>query len=298
MFLNHVSVIVLTYNQEEFIEQNLLGIFMQEVNFTIELIISDDHSKDKTDSVIQNILTNTPSHITVKYTSHKNNLGSTPNFYDALSKVTGKYLAFCEGDDYWTDKNKLQKQYDFLEQDPDYAMCFHQVINVSPDEKINQTLFANVEDRDYTAEEIYKHWLVHTTSVFMRSKVLNTKVFQTMKMHPDLLYFDTILYMGASLIGKIKGVSETWSAYRRHEAGLSNGINFKRDIKHNKLDEIIASIYGGKIKEYSNWLIFSRSRTAFKALIQQKKYRLAYEHLKWIFRKKSNLMIYLKKKYL
>lgn len=293
-----VSIIVLTYNQENYIEKNLRSIFMQEVNFTIELILSNDKSTDNTHSVIERVLKDVPSHINVIYSNHTKNLGSTPNFYDALDKVTGKYLAFCEGDDYWIDKNKLQKQYDFLETYPDYAMCFHQAINISSDLEIDQTLFSKVEDRDYTAIEIYKHWLVHTTAVFIKSKILKSKVYKTMKQHPDLLYFDTILYMGASYLGKIRGFSDTMSAYRRHEAGLSNGINYNRDLRHNYLDEIIANLYGDNIREFSNWQIFSRSRIAFFALLKDKKISLALKHLKWIVKKKGNLKIYLQKKYL
>ncbi|MBQ0152817.1 MAG: glycosyltransferase [Chryseobacterium sp.] len=293
-----VSIIVLTYNQEDFIEQNLRSIFMQKVDFPIELILSNDNSKDRTDEVIKAILKDTPAHITVTYTCHQQNLGSTPNFYDALDRVSGKYLAFCEGDDYWTDENKLQKQYDFLQENQDYAMCFHQAMNVSPNSTIDQTLFAKVEDREYTTLEIYQHWVVHTTGVFLKADVLKTKVYTAMKQHPSLLYFDTILYMSASLIGKIKGFSATSSAYRRHEAGLSNGINYERDLRHNLLDEVIGSVYGGKIKEFSNWQIFSRSRLAFNHLKKEGNYALAWDHLKWIFKKKGNLRVYLQKKYL
>lgn len=295
--INKVSIIVLTYNQEEFIEKNLRSIFVQKVNFPIELILSNDNSTDKTDAVIKRVLQDIPENIELVYTVHSKNIRSTPNFYDALEKVTGNYIAFCEGDDYWTDENKLQSQFDFLENNNDYAMCFHQVMNVSPDKNIDNTLFSVVVERDYSALEIYQHWIVHTTSVFMKAEVLKTSVFEEMKKHPSLLYFDTILYMASSFIGKIKGFSKTMSAYRRHEEGLSNGIDYKRDLRHNALDELIGKIYGGKILEFSNWQIFSRSRIAFNALIKKRNYFLALQHLKWILRKKNNLKIYLKKKF-
>ena len=104
-YMNKVSVIVLTYNQEKFIEKNLQGIFAQKVNFPVELIISDDCSTDQTVTVINEFIKNKPSHIEIKLIAHKKNLGSTPNFFNALQKSTGKFLAFCEGDDYWTDDN-------------------------------------------------------------------------------------------------------------------------------------------------------------------------------------------------
>jgi len=296
--MNKVSIIVLTYNQEKFIEKNLQGIFMQKTNFPIELIISDDCSQDKTAFTIQEFIKNKPSHIEIKFTSHEINLGSTPNFFDALQKSTGTYLAFCEGDDYWTDENKLQIQYDFLEKNNDYSMCFHQVNNISSDPSINDSIFAKVEDREYSPFEIFRHWIVHTTSVFMNAEVLKNAAVKTLLKHPEVLYFDTFLYMASSLNGKIRGSSLTMSCYLRHEEGLSNGINYKRDLKHNHLDEIIAETYGGKVKEYANWQIFSRSRIAFFDLLKQGKFSLAFQHLKWILKKKGNLRIYIKKEYL
>jgi len=295
--MNKVSIIVLTYNQEKFIEKNLEGIFMQKVNFPVELIISDDCSTDRTSAVINDYLKNKPSHIGIKFTSHQKNLGSTPNFFDALQKCTGKYLAFCEGDDYWTDENKLQIQYDFLETNTEYSMCFHQVKNISPDPQINETIFALVEDRDYTPFEIFRHWTVHTTSVFMNAEVLKNEAVQTLFKHPELLYFDTFLYMACSLNGKIRGSNLTMSCYLRHKEGLSNGINYQRDLRHNHLDEIIAKTYGGTVREYANWQIFSRSRIAFIHLLKQGRLSLTFQHLKWILKKKGNLKIYLIKKY-
>ncbi|MBW7675612.1 glycosyltransferase [Chryseobacterium chendengshani] len=295
--MNKVSVIVLTYNQEKFIEKNLTGIFMQKVNFPVELIISDDCSTDQTALIINELIKNKPAHIEIKFKSHQKNLGSTPNFFNALQEATGKYIAFCEGDDYWTDENKLQIQYDFLEENKDYSMCFHQVKNISSNQLINDSLFAAVDNKDYSPFEIFRHWIVHTTSVFMNAEVLQNQAAKTLFKHPELLYFDTFLYMACSLNGKIRGSDLTMSCYLRHEEGLSNGINYKRDLKHNHLDEIIAETYGGKVQEYANWQIFSRSRIAFLHLLKQGKFNLAFQHLRWILKKKGNLKIYLIKKY-
>ena len=292
-----ISVIILTYNQEEFVEKAINGVFMQDVDAKIELIISDDKSPDATDKVIKETITSAPKNIEVKYFRQDKNLGSTPNFYFALKQVTGDYITFCEGDDFWTDPQKLKNQLNFLDQNSDYAMCFHQVRNVSPIKEMDDTLFAKVEERDYTAEEIYKHWIVHTTSVFIKAEILKNQVVAEMYRYPDLLYFDTILYMSASLHGKIRGFTDTMSAYRRHDAGLSHGINHQRDLRHNKLDEIIGSIYGGKIRDYSDWQIFTRSRIAFDNLRKTGNYSLALKHLTWILKKYKKLKVYLLKKY-
>lgn len=294
--MSKVSVVVLVYNQEDFIEHNLQGIFMQKTNFPIELIISNDKSTDNTDNIIQKLIQEAPNNISIIYTNHKKNLGATPNFYDALTKVTGKYVSFCEGDDYWTDENKLQIQYDFLEQNLDYSICCHNAKQVNEkDRLINDQQFSSIENRDYTAVEIYKNWQVHTTSVFMKADILSNNAFQETLQDPTLLYFDTILFMAATTSGKMKGMNLTMSAYRRHSAGLSAGTDLKRDLRHNKLDQITANYYNEEIKHHSNWMIFSRSRLAFWECLNNKNYSLAFQHLKWILKKYKILRIYLLK---
>ncbi|MEN2436415.1 glycosyltransferase [Weeksellaceae bacterium A-14] len=296
--MHKISVIILSYNHKPLIAKAIQGVFMQNVHCNIELIISDDGSTDGTQQAIEAILKETPEHFSVVYTPHPKNLGATPNFFDALSKVTGDYLCFCEGDDYWTDPNKLQYQLDFLESHPEYNMCFHQVTNISPDPGTDGTLFSKVENRDYSMLEIYQHWRVHTTSVFMRSSVLKNTAVKELLKHPELLYFDTFLYMACGTDGKIRGSDRTMSCYLRHEAGISNGINHRRDLRHNHLDQVIGDTYGGKIKESANWQIFSRSRIAFVDSMKQGHLLLAWKHLQWMIRRKGNLKVYLQKKFL
>ena len=129
----------------------------------------------------------------------------------------------------------------------------------------------------------------------MKTETLQNDAVQKTLVNYDLLYFDTILYMANSLNGKIRGLNESMTAYRRHEVGLSHGINYNRDLRHNQLDQIIGDYYGDKIKESADWQIFSRSRIAFENLLKEKRFKLAFQHLKWILKKKKNLKIYLKK---
>ncbi len=123
-----VSVVMITYGHEKYIQQAIEGVFMQKTNFPVELIIANDCSPDNSDEVISNIINNTPENITVNYTRHEKNIGMMPNFLWALKDAKGEYIALCEGDDYWIDPLKLQKQVDFLDKNPDYAICFHKII--------------------------------------------------------------------------------------------------------------------------------------------------------------------------
>ncbi len=118
-----VSVAMITYGHENYIRQAIEGVLMQECNFEVELILCNDCSPDKTNDIIQDILKSNAKSDRIKYFNHKKNIGMMPNFIFSLQKCSGKYIALCDGDDYWTDPFKLQKQVDFLENNPDFVLC-------------------------------------------------------------------------------------------------------------------------------------------------------------------------------
>ena len=117
-----VSIVIITYGHEAFIKQAIEGVLMQECDFEVELIIANDCSPDNTDFVVKEILDNHPRAHWIKYTKHKANKGMMSNFIWALDQCQCKYIALCEGDDYWTDPLKLQKQVDFLEKNEEYGL--------------------------------------------------------------------------------------------------------------------------------------------------------------------------------
>ena len=122
-----LSVIMITYKHEGFIAEAIDGVLMQECDFEVELIIADDCSPDKTSLIVSKYIETHPKGQWIKYTRHEHNKGMMPNFIFALEEAKGKYIAMCEGDDYWTDPYKLQKQVDFLEQNEEYNIVFHKV---------------------------------------------------------------------------------------------------------------------------------------------------------------------------
>lgn len=124
--LPKVSVVTITYGHEKYIEDTLNGVIMQRYDGPIEFIIANDHSPDETDAVVKRYLAThvIPQNIEIRYTNHSENKGMMPNFIWALQEASGTYIAFCEGDDYWTDPLKLQKQVDFLENNQDYQLCY------------------------------------------------------------------------------------------------------------------------------------------------------------------------------
>ncbi|MBB6130766.1 glycosyltransferase family 2 protein [Mucilaginibacter lappiensis] len=177
-----VSVIMLTYNHEKFLQKAIYGIFIQKTNFIIELIIANDNSPDHSDSVIQQMRSNSPGHVGINYLKREVNLGANLNFKDAINKAKGKYIAMCEGDDYWTDPLKLQKQVDYLEENQDCNLVSHRVhvfddeTKTMSEEALNNpeiTVKRTLEDLALLGN------FMHTPSVMFRNNIVfSPKLFQ------------------------------------------------------------------------------------------------------------------------
>lgn len=115
-----VSICMITYNHESYIKQAIDSVLMQKCNFAFELVIGEDCSTDNTFKICQELAKNNPQ---IKLLPSISNLGMMPNFIRTLEACEGKYIAICEGDDYWTDPLKLQKQVDFLGANEEYGLC-------------------------------------------------------------------------------------------------------------------------------------------------------------------------------
>ena len=124
-----LSVCLITYNHFKYIKQAIDGVLMQKVDFSWELIIADDFSTDGTREILLEYKKKYPQFITLIL--QEKNVGAAQNWLDLITSPKSKYIAYLEGDDYWTDENKLQKQIDFLEENEGYSGCFHytQILN-------------------------------------------------------------------------------------------------------------------------------------------------------------------------
>lgn len=131
-----VSVCCVAYNHGKYIEQTLQGFVSQITNFRFEVIVHDDASTDNTKSIIQKYVELYPDLFIPMYETenqYSKGQGSGTNFRIMAPKIRGKYVAYCEGDDYWSDDHKLQKQYDALENNPDCSLCVHRVQSIWED---------------------------------------------------------------------------------------------------------------------------------------------------------------------
>jgi glycosyltransferase involved in cell wall biosynthesis len=142
-----VSVAMISYNHGDYITQAVESVLMQQTNFYFELVIGDDHSTDNTRKILEGIQQN---HENIRILPPGPNVGMMKNAKRTIQACRGKYIAFIEGDDYWTDPLKLQTQIDFLEKNPDYTLSFHNVRILNSKNPLEQQL-SNKAD---TPEEI------------------------------------------------------------------------------------------------------------------------------------------------
>jgi glycosyltransferase involved in cell wall biosynthesis len=215
---------MITYNHEKYILDALNGIFKQKFNFNCELIIYDDCSCDNTQSIIKNNLKlNENKFSSIYFNKNLYNVGFSKNFYSALINCKGKYIAFCEGDDYWTDPLKLEKQVNFLEQNNNYNLCYHEVLILNS-QGIFSKNFINKTNKNITTKYDLAVWgnYIHTCSVVVRNNNF-LEEFNT-----EINLCDYISYMQFLKDGKIKKIEETMAVYRYGVGIWSSSSNKKK----------------------------------------------------------------------
>ncbi len=167
-----VSVIMITYKHEEFVAQAIDGVLSQQTRFAFELIIGDDASPDRTREVIQGYADKHSDVIRLNYPL--NNLGAIRNFATQIDEVRGEYIAFCEGDDWWTDPYKLQLQVDFLDSNIDCALCHHRVSYFDNDMKKVVCQFPADEFREdrLSGDLLIRQNFIQTCALMVRRSAL------------------------------------------------------------------------------------------------------------------------------
>jgi len=205
-----VSVCMITYNHEKFIAEAIEGVISQKTDYHYELIIGDDCSIDNTREILLDYQGKFPNKI--KLLLPEKNLGMMPNFIATLQACTGKYIAICEGDDYWTDVDKLQKQVDFMEANLDYVICFHRVFNQIGNERSVSTLNTSDQEETYTLKDLAHDNFIHTPSVMFR----NNQIEYFPEWFKDAPAGDYVLHMLNAKNGKIKYFPDIMAVYRIH----------------------------------------------------------------------------------
>lgn len=216
-----VSVGVITYNQKKYIKQCLDSILMQKTNFKFEVLINDDCSTDGTKEIVQDYVQKYPDIIKPTFqTENQYSKGKSIVSNFIFPRVRGKYFAICDGDDYWTDPQKLQKQYDFLENHLDYTVCFHLVNVIFDGYNLKSYTYPteNQIKQGFTFDNLIKYNFIQTNSVMYRWG------FAGMDVHTffpnGILPEDWYIHLLHAKNGKIGFLNEIMSVYRRNKNGI------------------------------------------------------------------------------
>lgn len=214
-----VAVWMVAYNHGEFIENAIESVMMQKSTFKYKLFIGEDNSTDKTREICKSLKEKYPDKIELFL--HEKNIGSNPNgvfMYKQCFNSGSKYIAMCEGDDYWTDPYKLQKQVDFLEENKDCSFCFHKANKrLENQNNYSDSYPKGIRKKKLNADDFFSISTIPTASVVFRTSIKFPKIHHS---HGDFILYCSLLSNG--LAGYI---DEIMSIYRLHDGGVSSFYN-------------------------------------------------------------------------
>lgn len=258
-----VSVLIITYNQEAFIAQAINSVLMQEVDFDYEIVIGEDASTDRTREIVLDFQRQYPDRIRVLLHNAVDSdcdralgIGGKTNFINSLQACQGEYVALLDGDDYWTDVRKLQKQVDFLESHPDFAICCHNAMMFYEDgSKPPVNLLPPDHPEVSTIEDLLFANVIPTCSTVFRRGLFDELPgwFFSLKLG------DWPIHIMNAQHGKIGYINEVMAAYRVHEGGVwstwspvSQGLELIKMLHH--VDAYLGFKYKKTIRAaQANW---------------------------------------------
>lgn len=247
-----VTVHCIVYNHEKYLRDALDGFIMQKTNFKFEVLVHDDASTDSSPDIIREYELKYPDIIKPIY--QKENLysrGISRTYKYMVPNTRGKYVAFCEGDDYWTDPYKLQKQYDYMEQHPECSLVAHDAMVLNCDtgttERFTRHDFSKPENCDFSSDNILD--LPFTTAAMFYKKdfyIRNEEFLKTIRC------WDYVLKVLLATEGTVHVIPECMSVYRRRAAN-SWSINVARNTEKYFRHQVQAAEFLEKINTYKEY---------------------------------------------
>lgn len=210
-------VVTTTYNHGLYIEKCIKSIMEQETDYSYKLLISDDVSTDNTKDIINEYKKKYPDKIDVIF--RENNLGAMENFIETLNSVHSEYVALCDGDDYWSDNKKIQKQLDFLESHKDFSLCFSQTLISFEDKSQSDVVHPLNIKEDLTLDDLIKenHIPANTVVYRWRYKEEDSLINEFPK---NIVPGDYYLHLMHAKEGKAHFINEIMTFYRRQQSGM------------------------------------------------------------------------------
>lgn len=222
-----LSIVCLAYNHAAFIRETLEGFLRQETDFPIEVIVHDDASTDSTAAIIQEYAARYPNVIRPIYQTENQYCQDIPFSTGLFARARGQYIAYCDGDDYWTDPRKLQIQVDFLEQHREYVITYHDAFMFNSQGVVRSPHLQGKYRRDASAGELMRGRPMSTLTACFRNLVR--------ELPPELLDVKVLDICWWSLLGahgKGKFIEQIKpAAYRVHEGGIFSMRSSKQRIQ-------------------------------------------------------------------
>jgi glycosyltransferase involved in cell wall biosynthesis len=211
-----VSVLMVTYNREQYIRTALKSVLRQKTSFPFEIIICEDCSTDNTLAICKEYANNFPT--IIRLIVNEQNLGYQRNNLKCLKAAKGKYIAVCDPDDYWISQNKLQIQFNILEQNPQYSLCFHRVLNYYENDGSKSLSNGSEKKGVYTQIDLSKKNFITNVSCFFRNNIFDL---------PDgIEEVTSVDYVFSMLCGE-KGdyfyIPKVMAVYRKSESSIFVG---------------------------------------------------------------------------
>ena len=229
-----LTVYVPTYNHENYITKALDSILMQKTKYNFEVLVGEDCSTDSTRAVLKDYESKHPGKFNIFY-REKNMYGSSPNnALDLKLRSRGKYIICLEGDDFWTDEFKLEKQINFLETHPEYYAVAHNCTVVGEDSLPNGETYPECKDSEYSYKHFFSEIMPGQLATLMYRNYFKDETFDESLFGKGLIPGDRLLYFSFLCHSKVYCMQETMSAYRHI---TTHGSSFSATNKFNYLKQ-------------------------------------------------------------
>lgn len=245
-----VTVGILTYNHENYVEECLSSVIEQQGNFKLNIIICDDNSTDKTSKIIEDVISRTSQHENLKIDFHKNdeNIGMVANFnklINLIKETNCDYFSFCEGDDYYLSSNRLAKHLDFCKRNPQFAFSYNKIMFYWQNENKFEIYDSGFDGEILPTEELVRlNHLGNLNVSFICGDILkNIKD----DLFENKFTGDWMLHIYCSQYGDIGFLNAPYNVYRKHENGIWTGKPSKKQCEY----------LLGEIQKYNEYLNFT-----------------------------------------
>jgi glycosyltransferase involved in cell wall biosynthesis len=246
-----LTVCLITYNHDQYVEQAIDSILMQKTDFNWKLVIADDCSKDNTREILKGYQQKYPEKIYLIL--QEKNVGPAQNFIDLVTFPNSKYIAYLEGDDYWMDENKLQKQVGFLEENPNYVIHSSGAQLIKNGLLTDETIGFEEKAKSFVLSDFFRHNNLVSCTIMYRNILASFPDF-----YKELVFGDWFLYilLMKKTEGKAYRLNENFSAYRIHNASAMSSLSNETFFKKHLVQVIEIKKYL-KLKTYNKEIVHS-----------------------------------------